>query len=222
MYLKLLFRVLLLTQFVSGCMTSTVREKVGYNDDQLEKFSKVYSDGEHVIVIYTVKENETKSTGKRWAEIEVSSLNWVPDNGISGINGVIEGMTFYEFTPRKGEFKSKSGEVLKEISFYSEINSHVVKHTNPESEPIDRDQITMASLHKSDGMNSPFTAFERGKSLILIRNDINKSGHLEATWLAPKKDLHPIYRWALYPFSAVLDVLTFPIQFIFFAIYSGA
>lgn len=213
-------------QLISGCATMYTSHNVGFNRDAYPSYTEVYSDGNRLVASYTVN----NATGRfvdqqwRWVSCDISSLNWVSLTAIK--NGKLT-----EYIPERGAFKPKDKDGLKNISLYTRL------YPNPEfnklrSKPgvtaVDMKLAYDGEIHRNDGSKFPFTAYDLTSDgwLMLIRDDINHQGQLEATMLAPAKDLSPGMRKVFYPFAVALDVVTSPLQLVFFGLvmifYHGA
>lgn len=209
------------SQFVAGCATMYTSNNIGFNRDAYPSYTAVYSDGSRVVACYTVN----NATGRfinqqwRWVSYDMSSLKWVSLTAIAGAKLI-------EFIPERGMFKPKEEDGLKEISLYTRLypNPDFNKlRSKPGVAAIDMKLAYSGEIHRNDGRRLPFTAYDLGSfqgELMLIRDDINHPGQMEATMLAPAKDLSPAMRKVAYPFSVAFDVITSPIQLIFFGLFA--
>lgn len=223
--------IVILLQTLVGCATKSL-ESIGLRFDKFHDYSSINSDGQRAIIHYSVEEYSNGRNSsylgmkERWAEVEPTKLKWVPLSQLSDFSASYSFKTNRELPDPVNQNPLPSIIPLHKIEILKSNTSSFGNRITPSTE------IFIGDQHKADVNKSPISGFygtPKTNSLILIRDDINHIGEVESAIIEPNNQYRDDYveSWApttrkvLYPFALVIDVITFPIQLVYWVIALG-
>ncbi len=201
---------LLLASFLTGCAATTNTVNWANQPDRANVYTAIYSDGKRMVAAYA---SDGLGAADRWTEIDVGSLKWGPLYP--------NGSMVYNFTADDHKLKPANIAGLQKISLYGapyvpdkDIRARLAQAG---IQTFGLGEMTSGDPHRNDPARQPFTAYITGPgSLFLIRDDPNRPGELQA--LSLRQDVGPNHpgRALLVPAAVALDIVTFPLQVLWF------
>lgn len=224
--------IVILLQTLTGCGVTKSLDSIGLRFDKFHHYSSINSDDQRTIIHYSVEQysrgNNSSYLGmkERWAEVDPANLKWVPLSQLSDFSASYSFNSNRELPDPVSKNPLQTIVPLHKIEILKSNTSSFGNRITPSTE------IFIGDLHKADVNKSPMSGFHgtpKTNSLILVRDDINHKGEVETAIIEPNNQYRDDYvesgasttRKVLYPFAFVVDVITFPIQLVYWVITLG-